>query len=81
MNGKFGDVSNYRRLIETGLVLTQNRSGLGVCGPSGRFKRGLVKKIALKGSEWDDENVSPVLWQTCKFPLHASRLLADSEAY
>ncbi|KAH8111579.1 hypothetical protein DFH11DRAFT_1612409 [Phellopilus nigrolimitatus] len=42
----------------------QIKRWLGVCGPSGRFKRSLVKKIAERSGQWDDETVSPILRQT-----------------
>ena len=42
------------------------RSGLGVCGPVGRFKKSLIKKIAELDGTWDDEYISPVIRQTCK---------------
>lgn len=44
-------------------------AGLGVCGPSGRFKRSLVKKIAESGQSWDDETVSPIVRQTREYLL------------
>ena len=43
--------------------------GLGVCGPSGRFKKALVKKVVEHGGRWDDESVAPVLRQTRTFIL------------
>lgn len=38
--------------------------GSGVCGPTGRFKTSLVKKIASQGGAWDDRDISPVVRQT-----------------
>lgn len=46
----------------------------GVCGPNGRFRKALVKKVreaersgsVSKGEGWKDENVAPVLRQTCE---------------
>eukprot|EP01119_Soliformovum_irregulare_P015364 TRINITY_DN4318_c0_g1_i1.p1 TRINITY_DN4318_c0_g1~~TRINITY_DN4318_c0_g1_i1.p1 ORF type:complete len:321 (-),score=45.33 TRINITY_DN4318_c0_g1_i1:8-937(-) len=44
----------------------QIRRWSGVCGPSGRFKRSLVKKIQAGGGEEsiDDKDISPVVRQT-----------------
>lgn len=47
-------------------LICHSPTGLGVCGSSGRFKRSLVKKIAEKAGQWDDETVSPILRQTCE---------------
>ncbi|KAI5117582.1 hypothetical protein M0805_004577 [Coniferiporia weirii] len=42
----------------------QIRRWTGVCGSTGRFKRSLVKKIAERSGQWDDESISPILRQT-----------------
>jgi len=45
------------------LHIQASTSGLGVCRANGRFKRLLVKKIAVS-KNWDDHTVPPVLRQT-----------------
>lgn len=42
----------------------QIKRWIGVCGPNGRFRKGLVKRIAEQGGDWDDESISPILRQT-----------------
>ncbi|KZT35991.1 hypothetical protein SISSUDRAFT_1050575 [Sistotremastrum suecicum HHB10207 ss-3] len=53
---------------------------LGVCGPTGRFKTALVKKIANQSASWNDRDISPVVRQTLQH--WAYRLTeADYNAY
>ena len=44
----------------------QIRRHLSAVGPRGRFKTGLVKKIAAAGGveEWDNPDIAPILRQT-----------------
>lgn len=59
----------YACIVSTSLwpcELLTSPTGLGVCGPSGRFKKALVKKIAEEGARWDDESISPGMRQTCE---------------
>jgi len=60
----------------------QIRRWLGVCGPNGRFKRGLVRKIAQKAGEegWDDDTISPQVRQTLQHWAY-KLTLADYNAY
>ncbi|KAF8322547.1 hypothetical protein DL93DRAFT_2050295, partial [Clavulina sp. PMI_390] len=51
----------------------------GVCGPNGRFKKALVKKVVAAGgggTKWNDEEVAPVLRQTLQ---HWGYILTESD--
>ena len=40
-----------------------------MCGPNGRFKKALVKKIVKSGGSVEDVDLAPVLRQTRAFVL------------
>ncbi|KAN0066175.1 hypothetical protein ACQY0O_000269 [Thecaphora frezii] len=42
----------------------QVRRWLKACGPGGKFKKGLVRRVAFAGGAWDDETINATVRQT-----------------